>query len=213
MTDERYWDCECSRNYIHHKSDPDCPLCGAEHGTQPDSHKVELDGHEVDSVIEELPIFGPVAVALLKKLNLAREVEATKLAKVSRDLRLRQRSEILTAARHRQQVNESDVDGILKMRLQSGIRNPDTGNTYKKDLRKAKDLIKTYIHNNDKIIKALNLPQNALVVTVVEQIHSLRNQIQEAGSMQHTVIATEVCKVQALTAELILLIFSAALFR
>ncbi len=44
VTTEEYWDCEClSGDYIHPKSMPRCPKCGAERDYQPDSRKEEVE--------------------------------------------------------------------------------------------------------------------------------------------------------------------------
>lgn len=36
-TTELYWDCECEVNFIHSKSEPECPVCGRTSDEQPDS--------------------------------------------------------------------------------------------------------------------------------------------------------------------------------
>ena|SRR5271157_1155882 len=41
-TTEKYWDCECDRNYIHPKTEEVCLLCGAHREEQPDSHTNEV---------------------------------------------------------------------------------------------------------------------------------------------------------------------------
>jgi hypothetical protein len=40
---ERYWDCECVRGYIHSKTEKTCSVCGATEEEQPDSHQSEID--------------------------------------------------------------------------------------------------------------------------------------------------------------------------
>lgn len=44
-TNANYWDCECSRNYIHKKtkSYKSCDFCGAWEGEQPDSRSSEVE--------------------------------------------------------------------------------------------------------------------------------------------------------------------------
>lgn len=41
-TDQHYWDCECEEEYIHPKTEKECPICGAEKDEQPDSRVEEL---------------------------------------------------------------------------------------------------------------------------------------------------------------------------
>ena len=41
-TTEKYWDCECSHNYIHPKSQSVCEICGANSEEQPDSRVDEV---------------------------------------------------------------------------------------------------------------------------------------------------------------------------
>lgn len=41
-TTEKYWDCECERNYIHSSSETVCPKCGAHRDEQPDSIVAEV---------------------------------------------------------------------------------------------------------------------------------------------------------------------------
>ena len=43
VLNEDYWDCECDRRYIHKKSCPECPYCGAQQEEQPDSRQEEID--------------------------------------------------------------------------------------------------------------------------------------------------------------------------
>jgi hypothetical protein len=38
-----YWDCECTTDYIHHKSVPSCDKCGCDKEDQPDSRVSEVD--------------------------------------------------------------------------------------------------------------------------------------------------------------------------
>lgn len=42
ITDKRFWDCECEKNYIHEKAIELCNICGATRETQPDSHAKEV---------------------------------------------------------------------------------------------------------------------------------------------------------------------------
>lgn len=42
VTDPRYWDCECKKNYIHLKKIKSCPRCTAVEAEQPDSRVNEL---------------------------------------------------------------------------------------------------------------------------------------------------------------------------
>jgi len=42
LTTEKYWDCECRRNYIHPKSEWQCERCGAQRDKQPDSRINEV---------------------------------------------------------------------------------------------------------------------------------------------------------------------------
>jgi hypothetical protein len=37
MTTQYFWDCECEKDYIRHKTEKNCPLCGAIREEQPDS--------------------------------------------------------------------------------------------------------------------------------------------------------------------------------
>lgn len=39
---DKYWDCECEKNYIHLRSQEFCPLCKAESEDQPDSRVPEV---------------------------------------------------------------------------------------------------------------------------------------------------------------------------
>lgn len=43
LTNPQYWDCNCLKNYIHHKVDRYvCPKCGAKEEEQPDSRVDEI---------------------------------------------------------------------------------------------------------------------------------------------------------------------------
>ena len=44
-TTEKYWDCECRKNYIHLKSHAKCDACGAFAEDQPDSRINEVFDH------------------------------------------------------------------------------------------------------------------------------------------------------------------------
>ena len=51
LTDNRYWDCECDTDYIHHISDVEpCEKCGADPDEQPNSHVAEI--HKVFDAIQ-----------------------------------------------------------------------------------------------------------------------------------------------------------------
>lgn len=41
-TTEKYWDCECEKNFIHPKIQTECPICGAVAEEQPDSRVNEV---------------------------------------------------------------------------------------------------------------------------------------------------------------------------
>lgn len=41
-TTEKYWDCECEKNFIHPKTQTICNMCGAIAEEQPDSRKNEV---------------------------------------------------------------------------------------------------------------------------------------------------------------------------
>ena len=41
-TTDKYWDCECTDNYIHPKSQYRCEVCGARSDESPDSHAKEV---------------------------------------------------------------------------------------------------------------------------------------------------------------------------
>lgn len=41
-TTEEYWDCECKDNFIHHKTQTQCNICGATAEEQPDSRINEV---------------------------------------------------------------------------------------------------------------------------------------------------------------------------
>ena len=42
-TDPLYWDCECEKDYIHHKHIKTCKRCGAMVDQQPDSRVNEVE--------------------------------------------------------------------------------------------------------------------------------------------------------------------------
>lgn len=43
ITDDRYWDCRCERNYIHLKTEmKKCTFCGAREEDMPDSMITEI---------------------------------------------------------------------------------------------------------------------------------------------------------------------------
>jgi len=39
---DKYWDCECETNYIHHYTKESCPVCGARREDQPPSRVNEV---------------------------------------------------------------------------------------------------------------------------------------------------------------------------
>lgn len=39
---DKFWDCECEKDYIHPCREDKCPICGAEREMQPDSHVNEV---------------------------------------------------------------------------------------------------------------------------------------------------------------------------
>lgn len=43
LTDPRYWDCECEKNYIHQKSVAQCAYCGFSAVKMPDSRVLEIE--------------------------------------------------------------------------------------------------------------------------------------------------------------------------
>ena len=55
MLDPNYWDCECIKDYIRHKTEignSKCPDCGAYEDDQPDSRKNEVDKKSHDQMME-----------------------------------------------------------------------------------------------------------------------------------------------------------------
>lgn len=42
MTNQSYWDCECTENYIHPRTHAMCPYCGVWADDQPDSIAEEV---------------------------------------------------------------------------------------------------------------------------------------------------------------------------
>ena len=42
-TNQNYWDCECEKKYIHHKSVKSCDLCNTSENEQPDSAENEIE--------------------------------------------------------------------------------------------------------------------------------------------------------------------------
>ena len=42
FTTPEYWDCECEDNYIHHKRQAGCDICGAEREEQPPARSNEV---------------------------------------------------------------------------------------------------------------------------------------------------------------------------
>jgi hypothetical protein len=42
VTVDTHWDCDCKENYIHPKGEGQCPICGADSETSPDSMRDEV---------------------------------------------------------------------------------------------------------------------------------------------------------------------------
>ena len=52
-TNPNYWDCECVTDYVHLKSEDNCPVCGSYAEDQPDSRSDEVGEMQLIDLIRQ----------------------------------------------------------------------------------------------------------------------------------------------------------------